>query len=172
LEQPQDDIFDILSDISRFSQGRRIRDGEGHAEHFRERLSQQSFPGARRAYQQDVRLLQLDVSIVIAGLDALVVVVNGHRQDLLGALLTDHVLIEDRLDLGRLGKGADLPRLLLFPLLGDDVVAKLDALVADVDGGPGDELAHIVLALAAERALQRPVAFARPTRHARRAPYR
>src|SRR5688572_4729333 len=172
LQQPQDDVLDVLADVPRLGQRGGIGDGEGHAKHLGQRLRQQRLAGAGGADQQYIRLLQLDVAVIVAGLDALVVVVNGHRQDLLGALLTDHVLIEDGLDLGRLGKGADLPRLFLFPLLGDDVVAELDALVADVDGGPGDELAHIVLALAAERALQRPVAFARPTRHARRAPYR
>src|SRR5205814_1355168 len=92
-------------------------------------------------------------------------VVDGDGEDLLGPLLPDHVLIEHGLDLGRLGEAPDLSALLLLPLLGDDVVAELDALVADVHGGPGDELAHIVLALAAERALQRAVAFARSTRH-------
>src|SRR5215468_3323095 len=39
-------------------------------------------------------------------------------------------------------------------LLGDDVVAELDALVADVDRRPCDELAHLALGLAAERAAQ------------------
>src|SRR5262245_532256 len=87
---------------------------------------------------------------------------NGDREDLLGPLLPDDILVERGLDLGGLGQAADLPRLLLFPLLGDDVVAELDALVADVDGGTGDQLADVVLALAAERALQRAVALARP----------
>ena len=40
--------------------------------------------------------------------------------------------------------------------------AKLDALVANEDGRPGNELAHLVLALAAERAVERvlPIAAA------------
>src|SRR5262249_23465154 len=53
-------------------------------------------------------------------------------------------------------------RLLLLPLLRDDVVAELDALVTDVDGGSRDQLANVVLALAAERALQGAVAFTGP----------
>src|SRR4029077_7287883 len=44
----------------------------------------------------------------------------------------------------------------------DDVVAELDALVADVDGGTRDELADVVLALAAEGALQGSIALTRP----------
>src|SRR5204863_6449868 len=37
-------------------------------------------------------------------------------------------------------------------LLVDDLVAEVDALVADVDAGPGDELLHLALRLAAEAA--------------------
>src|SRR6266700_538459 len=40
-------------------------------------------------------------------------------------------------------------------LLADDVHAQLDALVADEHRRAGDELAHFVLALAAERAIER-----------------
>ena len=40
------------------------------------------------------------------------------------------------------------------PALFDDLVAQLDALVADVDAGAGDQLLHLLLALAAERALE------------------
>jgi hypothetical protein len=105
------------------------------------------------------------VARLAARLDALVVVVDGHGEDLLGPVLPDHVLVEHGLDLRGLGEAADLLTLLLLPLLRDDVVAELDALVADVHGGAGDELADIVLALAAERALQRPSALARPGRH-------
>src|SRR6187549_3248716 len=43
---------------------------------------------------------------------------------------------------------------LLLELLADDVVAELHALVADENRGSCDELAHLVLALAAERAVQ------------------
>ena len=45
-------------------------------------------------------------------------------------------------------------------LLADDVHAQLDALVADENGRAGDELAHLVLALAAERAVERILGFA------------
>jgi hypothetical protein len=40
----------------------------------------------------------------VSGLQALVVVVDRHGQDLLGAILTDDILVEDILDLVRLGQ--------------------------------------------------------------------
>src|SRR5262249_8365284 len=114
----------------------------------------------------DVRFLALDCPCLAPRLDPLVVVVDGHGEDLLGPVLSDHVLVEHGLDLGGLGEAADLLTLLLLPLLRDDVVAELDALVADVHGGARHELADVVLGLAAERALQRPSARARSGRHA------
>src|SRR5690606_33469000 len=77
----------------------------------------------------------------------------------LGGVLADHVVIEERLDLGGLRK-------LLFArtggcrgrvpagFLSDDVVTKLDALVANVDRRAGDELFDFALVLSAERAAQ------------------
>ena len=98
---------------------------------------------------------ELDVVGADARVDALVVVVDGDREDLLRAVLADHVVVEDRLDLRRLrDRGRAGVRLVLLDLFGDDVVAEPDALVADVDGGAGDELLHLLLRFAAEGAVQ------------------
>ena len=83
-------------------------------------------------------------------------VVDGDGEGLLRGLLADDVLLEE---------GEDLLRLRQFELAGlglaglgealfDDLVAELDALVADVDAGPGDELLDLLLALSAEGALE------------------
>jgi hypothetical protein len=45
-------------------------------------------------------------------------------------------------------------RLILLHLFRDDVIAQGNALVADVDGGPGDELFDLLLRFATERATQ------------------
>src|SRR6266511_1020170 len=86
--------------------------------------------------------------------DALVVVVDRDGQGLLGLLLADHVLVQHVLDLRRrrdLGdRLGDLPLLVLR----QDLVAEGDALVADVDRRPGDELPDRVLRLAAEGAAE------------------
>ena len=92
-------------------------------------------------------------SLVEPGVDPLVVVVDGDREDLLGPLLADDVLVELLVELAR-GRdagegrlGARRRRLLLL----DDLAAELDALVADVDlVGPGDQPANLFLALVAE----------------------
>ncbi len=89
--------------------------------------------------------------------DALVVVVHRHRQDLLGLLLPDDVGVQRLVDL--LGRGQVLEERLDFSFLGelvfDDVVAQFDALIADVDARTRDQLLDVPLALAAERTLQR-----------------
>src|SRR5262249_13671611 len=122
-------------------------------EEARESLGEKRLPAAGWSDEKDVRLLQLDVARHELRVDALVVIVDGDREDLLRALLADHVLIEDLLNLRRLRHGRRRGEALcLVALLRDDVVAEVDALVADVDGRAGDQLAHLVLALPAKRA--------------------
>ena len=120
-------------------------------------LRQQRLAGAGRADEQDVALLELDVVAGSAGVDALVVVVDGDGEDLLGLLLADDVLaqllVEQLRRRDRAGRAAFAfagPRCLFL----DDLAAQLDALVADVDGaGPGDQPLDLILVLAAERAV-------------------
>src|SRR6185369_2777181 len=119
---------------------------------------EQRLAGAGRTDQEDVALRELDLVLGAAHvLEPLVVVVNGDRERPLGDLLADHVLVEARLDLAR-DRQVRLRRPgvagLDRDLVPDDVVAQLDALVADEDRRAGDQLLDLVLALAAERAVQ------------------
>src|SRR5690606_23381535 len=78
-------------------------------------------------------------------------IVDRDGQRLLRPLLPDHVLVEYILDLHGCGDLSDrLGDLALF-ILGKDLVAQRDALVADVDGWAGNELPNRVLGLSAER---------------------
>ena len=109
LQQAQDDVLHVLADVAGLGQRGGVGDGEGHVEHLGEGLGEQRLAGAGGADQQDVGLLQLDVAGLGAGLDALVVVVDGDGEDLLGPLLADHVLVEHVLDLGGLGEARGAP---------------------------------------------------------------
>ena len=168
LQQLLDDVLDILADVAGLGEGGRVRDRERHVQQPRESLGEQRLARTGRADQQDVGLGKLDVlapwsDLALTGLDAglqpLVVVVDGDRQHLLGAILADHVLVEDLLDLVRLGQLLAGAILLLLELLTNDVVAQLHALVADEHGRSRNELANLVLALAAERAVQQLAVF-------------
>src|SRR5258708_15731800 len=82
------------------------------------------------------------------------------RKHLLGVILTDDIVVKNLAYL--LGGRNAIARLRQrgFILLADDVHAQLAALIADEYGRPGDQLAHLVLALAAERAVERLLGFA------------
>ena len=105
--------------------------------------------------QQDVRLRELDVVVLGLVVEPLVVIVDRDREHLLGVILPYHIVVENLAYL--LGGRNAIARLHQrgFVLLADDVHAQFDAFVANEHGRAGDELAHLVLALAAERTVER-----------------
>ena len=180
LEQFQDDVLDILADIAGLGQRGRVGHRERHVEDSRQRLREQGLAAAGRADQQDVRLGQLDLGPgLVAVVEPLVMVVHRDREDALGALLPDDIIVEHLADFGRSRDavaGLDQRRL---RFLADDVVAQLDAFIADEHGRPGDELPHLVLRFPAERAVEGALAVAaskfrhiRPCRPGRGRPFR
>ncbi len=162
-QQLGNDVFDILAHIASFGQRGRIGDHEGNIEHLGQRLGQVGLARAGRADQQDVRLGQFDITGGQLAGKTLVVVVDRNCKNLLGAILTDHILVEVFADVsrqrqclafGRLDLGhASLAR--LFP---DDVLAQCNALVADENIRPGYQLGDFMLALAAEGTVKKFVA--------------
>ena len=166
LEKLQDDVLDILAHVTGFGQRGGVRHGERHGEDPRQRLGQQRLAAARGADQQDVRLRQLDVRGLPGVVQTLVMVVHGDREHPLRLHLPDDVIIEDLADLERRGHAVRAFQAGGFRLLPDDVHAEFDAFVADEHGRTRDQLAHFVLALAAEAAIERVLAVAtRIVRH-------
>src|SRR5579883_134509 len=158
LEQLLNDVLDVLADIPRLCQGRGIGDREGHVEQPRQGLREQRLAAAGGPDEQDVALGDLDVLLgpsgAGAGLQPLVMVVDGDREYFLRALLPDHVLVENLLDLVGLRQLVAGALGAIFQLLANDVVAELDAFVANEHGRAGDELADLMLALPAEGAVE------------------
>ena len=105
VEQLQQDVLDVLADVAGLGQRGGVADGERHVEDPGQGPGQQRLAAAGRADQQDVRLVELDLLVGLLAVDQpLVVVVHGDREDLLGAVLADDVLVELLLDLAR-GRG-------------------------------------------------------------------
>ena len=95
LQKAQNDVLNVFADIAGFGQRGRVDDGERHIQNPRQCLGQQRFAGSGRPDQQDVRFRKLHFgAALLVHLDALVVVVDGDRQFLLGGFLTDHVLVQ------------------------------------------------------------------------------
>ena len=61
LQQLLNDVLDVLTNIARFGQRRRIGDRERHVEQAGQRLGQQRLAAAGRADQKNVALRELDV---------------------------------------------------------------------------------------------------------------
>src|SRR5215813_10199942 len=143
-------------------------DGERNRKQLGERLSKKRLARAGRPNEQDVGLCQLDVvpaARLLLDLDPLVVVVDRDGQLLLGSLLADDVLVQELLDFLRRRQRRSRTAVLETVIVRDDVVADLDALIADKHCGSGDELSDIVLIFIAERTPQ-DFRFARLFHHA------
>src|SRR2546425_1183306 len=140
LQQPYQDVLDILADVAGFGEGGGVRNGERHVEDARQRLGQQRLADAGRADQEDVALVELDLVIAArVGVDAFVVIVDVDGEGLLGAVLPDHILVQHILDFGGRGDLRDgFGDFALF-VLRQNLIAERDALVANVDRRPGDE---------------------------------
>ncbi len=161
LDQLQQDVLDVLTDIAGFGERSRVGDRERDVQDPRERLREVRLAAAGRAEQQDVRLLQLDLAVLDTHLDALVMVVDRDRQRALRLFLGDDVFVQRGVDLLRPREVLEVERGRSGQLFVDDLVAEIDALVADVDAGTGDELLDLPLRLAAEAAEKLLVSFTR-----------
>ena len=162
LDQLEEDVLHVLTHVAGLSERGGIGDRERHVEHLGERLSEIGLTAAGRTEHQNVGLGQLHAVAAAerrAHPDPLVMVVDGHGQVPLGGVLPDHVLVEERMDLRRLGQLLERRSLGLVHLGLDDLVTQLDALVADVDPGTGDQLLDLLLALPTEGALQQVAAL-------------
>jgi hypothetical protein len=81
-------------------------------------------------------------------------VVNGYGEDLLGPILADDILIQifaDFLGLGKVGTNGGYLYLQFFTY---DVIAKIDAFIADEYGRTGYQLAYLMLTFASKRAIE------------------
>ena len=82
-------------------------------------------------------------------------IVNRNREGFFGSILSDDVLVQNGFDLSRLRNRVDIVVPILFvDLFGDDVIAKANALVTNIDRWTGDELFDFFLGFAAKRAGQ------------------
>src|SRR6202034_475723 len=126
LQQLLDDVFHVLADVPRLGQRGGIGDREGYVQQARQSLGEQRLAAAGRADQQDVALGQFNLVLrpgAAAGLQALIVVVDRHREDLLGPVLADDVLVEHLANLVGLGQLVARPVGSILQLFADDVVA-------------------------------------------------
>ena len=170
LQQLEDDVLHILADIAGLGQRGRIGHGEGHVENAGEGLGQQGLARAGGAEQHDVGFGDLDLVVLRLRRQPLVMVVHGYGQDLLGVFLADDVIIQHLADFARRGHPIAALHQRGLVLFTDDIHAEFDAFITDEHRRPSDQLAHLMLRLAAEGTIQRVLGIAGRLAHARSSP--
>ena len=161
MKEAENDVFDILSHIAGLGDGGGISNGERHIKHLCQCAGEESLARASGTEEKDIALLDLHIVEVIhlqqacRGLcEALVVIVHGDREHLFSGVLSDHMLVEQFLNLSGLGnaEGRLVFSRVVFEFLFQDSPANGYAAVANINAGTGDEFADFGLALSAERA--------------------
>jgi len=108
-------------------------------------LRKKSFARTGGTDHQDITLLELNFVFVDIQLNALVMIVNGHREDFFRPILTDYVLVKDLLDSSGLRNLGGPCRPLPLILLGNDVIAELYAFIADINRRTGNQFFDFIL---------------------------
>ena len=90
------------------------------------------------------------IALTLPYVDALVVVINSHRQGLFCLVLPDDVLIQDSADVLRFRDVLQLYLNVLAELLLDNFVTELNTFITDVDARSGHKFPDLFLRLAAE----------------------
>ena len=155
LQQFQNDVFNILTHITGFGQCGGIGHGERHVNDTGKGLRQIGFTATCRTNQHNVGLCQFNVIALRLMRQTLVMVMYGHRQNALGILLTNDIIIQNAHNFLRGRHTFTRLHHRGFIFLADDVHAKLDTLVTDKNGRACNQLAHFMLAFTAERAIKR-----------------
>ena len=165
LKQFEKNVFDVLTHVAGFRERGGISHRKRYVQELCEGLREVGFSAARGPHDEHVRFCDLD--FVDVGADArilrfardhtLVVVVHRDGKGALRGLLTNDVGLEEVEDFIGL-RELELLGLLFLLLRGlgflsDDLVAQLDAFLANVHVRAGDEPLNLFLRLAAERAL-------------------
>ena len=103
LQQSRQDTLDVLAYVARLGQHRSVHNRKRHIEQLSYRAGHQRFTRTRRTNQNDIRLIDLDVArLVRCRHQTLIVVINRHRHIAFRSVLTNHILIQESLDLSRL----------------------------------------------------------------------
>ncbi len=102
LEQFEKEVFNILADLACLGERRGVADCEGHIEHTRKGLGEQSLARSSGSDEQHIRLVEFDWAVFVLRLrESLVVIVDCDRERDLGLILTNDILVEELAQLAR-----------------------------------------------------------------------
>ena len=103
LQQTREDTLHVLAHIASLSKYSGIDNGKRHIEQLGDSTCQQSLSCTRRAHHDDITLLNLHTVLVSGLLQTFIVIVNSHRKETLGLVLTNNILVQIVLDLHGFG---------------------------------------------------------------------
>ena len=169
LDYSEQDVFNILADITGFGKRGRVRYGERNIEYLREGLRKHRLAHTRGSEKNDIALLNLNIAVLRA-VYSLIVVIDRNTQRFLRLVLTYNILVELLFDL--MGLGERLVARALTALAAGTLFVRLNyieallhTLVADIHPRTSNKLLDLILCFLAERTADCPFPLIIITRH-------
>ena len=157
LEQSRENTLHILTHITSLGKHRGIDDGEGHVEQFGNGTSQQGFSRSCRSHHNNITLLDLHTTLISGLLQTLIVIVDSYREETLGLILSDDIVIEIGLDLLGFGHLLQLRLatsclifLIVYQILLDDTIGLLGTILTDIAAQTRDQQFNLPFAPSTE----------------------
>ena len=169
LDQLQKDVFHIFADIAGLCKRCCVCNRKRHIDDLGQRLRQIGLTGSGRTEHENIALLQFHAVVVLCAgfLDhALVVIVYRDSQCFLGIILSDHIFVQESLDLSGLEQIDAFCRILAVSIIVfrhgfvNNISANRNALIADINAfRAGDQFGYLILRSATEGASARRLHF-------------
>ena len=114
-------------------------------------MRQERLARARRPYKQNIAFIEFDIVRRLIGPNALIMIIYGNRKNALGALLTNHIVVETGLNFLRLGQPFVKRNRLFEIVFSQNLIAELDTLTANIHARASDDLIDLIGTLATKR---------------------
>ena len=154
LDKGEQNVLNVFADVTRLGEGIGVDDSQRDIEEAGEGLSEEGFAGAGGTNHEDIGFLKFNG---VAGFafrlpDTLVVIVNGDGESFFGLVLPDNVLVERGEDFFRFRQAGGVGRAEAASFGIDNLVAKANAVIADIGAVALNKAVDLQIGFAAERA--------------------
>ena len=137
LNQAQENVFNIFTDIACFCQGRSISNGKRNIQYSCQCLRKKRFTDTGRTEKKDIAFVQCNIIFILI-VDSFIVIIYRNRKRNLGFILSDHIIVKHCFDFHRFREFTEILEILTvkavvkFSVTSEKRGTKHDTFVTDI----------------------------------------